>query len=144
MYRLFHGWLSLIMMAAVISIGLISIYQNSMVHTFIYAGVLITGASTVLMFFCSKCPCRVKSCRHLIIGSATKYIPKRKEGSYSLTELTLTSLAVAGISLYPQYWLIKKPVFLVLFWVIALSLVAEITVFICRKCENRFCPASRS
>ncbi len=140
MNRLFHGWISLIMMGTIVSIGFFEIFSNSIVYSALYLGVVIIGLIIVLIAFCSKCKCKDSSCRHIIFGIITRYLSKRMPGKYSFFDIFLTVIGLLSIIIFPQYWLIKSPFLFGLFWTTCIILFMEITFFICKKCENDYCP----
>lgn len=108
----------------------------------IFLAVIAAGGSMILIGFCSKCPCRFKTCSHIIFGPLTRFLPLRKPNDYSVADYVLTIAGAAGIVLYPQFWLVKKQLFLITFWFTGLLLCTEILVFLCKKCRNNKCPAS--
>jgi hypothetical protein len=44
------------------------------------------------------------------------------------------------VVLMPQYWLVKKPLLLALFWIICLPILATFPLYYCKKCRHTLCP----
>jgi hypothetical protein len=144
MKRIFHGWLSLVLMGVVFAISVGTLISISYLLTIFYVAITSIASLVIVYFFCAKCPIRLTSCRHIIVGPLTRFLPQRREGSYTRFEIAATSVAVLTILIFPQFYLINKIPLLISFWVIAVLLFAEITIFICRGCGNRYCPANMS
>jgi len=140
MKRILHGWISLFLMAIIVALGFKCICKYSLIFAILYGCIAIDGLTAVLAAFCSKCPCRLTSCRHIILGPITRILPGRKEGKYSAIDIVFTTIGVLSIIIYPQYWLFKDVPTFIGYWVTVFLLVLEITLFICTGCENLFCP----
>jgi|WetSurMetagenome_2_1015567.scaffolds.fasta_scaffold869644_1 hypothetical protein len=140
MKRILHGWISLLLMAIIVALGFKGILKYSCVFTGIYGCVVFAGMTAVLAAFCSKCPCRLTSCRHIILGPITRILPRRVEGKYSTVDLVFTAAGFLSIIIYPQFWLFRDVPIFIGYWATVILLVLEITLFICTGCENEFCP----
>jgi hypothetical protein len=44
------------------------------------------------------------------------------------------------MTVFPQYWLLKQPVYFYLFAALCLIAAADIQFFACKGCTNGFCP----
>lgn len=143
LHRLLHGWLSLLLMVMVCMVGAYAVLRYSAAAAGTYAFVVVAGMAGVLAAFCAKCPCRLTGCRHIVLGPLSTVFPKRREGAYSVLDILLTGIGFGAIVLFPQYWLVRHIPLLVLFWALVAVLLAEISLFICKRCENSYCPAKR-
>lgn len=139
---LFHGWISMAIILLIMVFGIIPILMDSIFFAGLYLFGTIIGFLMIFYSFCSKCPCRQADCRHIILGPIADKLFKRTEGKYSFFDYFLTTIGVSIIILFPQLWLIKKPVMLILFWTSAVLLVLEISINICRTCNNHYCPCN--
>jgi hypothetical protein len=135
-----HGWFSLILMATLFSIAIVSLLTNPTIVILSYLLITLLGGIIVVYSFCAKCPIRTTSCRHIIVGPLTRILPERKQGSYSAVEIFFTALAILAITGFPQFALLSKIPLFIIYWVTAVVLVLEITLFICRGCGNVYCP----
>jgi hypothetical protein len=143
MQRTVLGWLSLVLMVIIVTVGMAAIIPFSSYYSLLYLAVFVVSTGLVLFFFCSKCPCRHKSCGHIVLGPMTRLFPKRTEGKYSFIDITLTTVGFSGIFLFPQFWLFKQLPLLLLFWIFTGLLIALILLFICKKCDNINCPVKK-
>ncbi len=139
-----HGWLSLILMAALLSISIASLISNPVTQMIVYLLITIAGGTVVVYSFCAKCPIRMTGCRHIIIGPLTRFLPQRKQAPYSTLDILFTTIAVLAIVGFPQFTLISKMPLFISYWTTAILLVLEITMLICRECGNVYCPVRRS
>jgi hypothetical protein len=135
-----HGIVSMVLLLAVMVIDTAAITSSSLTTGAIY--LLIVGASSMLLLYsyCAKCPCRNNNCGHFLPGRLTRWLPKRKEGPYTPLDYAATVLAIALIILLPQLWLADKPLLLAISWGLLVISGIEITLFVCRGCENTYCP----
>ena len=141
-YRLLHGWISLVLMGLVFSVGSIAIVRENRGMFITYLLFSAAGATGVLYAFCAKCSCR-DACRHVFPGSLSRLLPRRETAPYTFKDLAMTVVGIAPIVLFPQFWLFGQKRLLLLFWQLSAALVAEILLFVCRGCTNRYCPACR-
>jgi hypothetical protein len=139
----FHGLLSISLILAASMTGMTAISRESWLLAVIYLGIIVASWMAVIGTFCVKCPCRLDSCAHVFPGKITKIFPAKKPGSYSLKDMIITALALALIFTYPQYWLWKEKNLFITFWLMIIIALAEIYLFVCRGCSNRYCPNFR-
>ena len=139
----FHGITSLIVFAAALLVGLIGIAVDAPPAAALYA--MLLGAATLIVCgaYCAKCPCRKEGCGHLLPGLIAQMMPTRRQDPYHALDLILTGLALAAMVLFPQPWLLRKPVLLLLFWVLAAAAATEIVLRVCPRCRNPHCPMTR-
>jgi hypothetical protein len=136
----FHGVFSLVLITVSMIVGIIALFEQSTALGGIYILIILISQPVILYAFCSKCPCREDSCRHVFPGKLTKIFPGREENAYTGWDLFWTSLALAVLFLFPQYWLWKNKILLILFWIPSVVAVLEILNFVCRGCKNFHCP----
>jgi hypothetical protein len=141
-YRLVHGWISIVLMGLIVATGSIAIFRENRLMPLAYLFFLSTGMVGVLYAFCTKCACK-DSCRHIFLGPLSRLLPCREVAPYTIGDILMTVAGFSPMVVFPQYWLLKQKPLLVLFWQLTAALVVEITVFICRGCGNTHCPAKR-
>jgi len=141
--KVFHGWLSLVLLSAVAAVALVAISRYSLPATAGFLALSAVAGAIVVYAFCAKCPCRSGSCGHIVFGPLSRVFPLRKQGPYTIVDIGATAACMAAIILYPQYWLVKQIPLLAAFWSVTAVLLVDILVFICRGCGNAYCPAQR-
>ena len=141
-FRLLHGWISVILIGLIVTVGCIAIYRIDRLMTFAYLLFSAGGMTGVLYAFCAKCTCR-NACRHLFPGELTRFLPRHGSGPYTSADMAMTVIGFSPL-LFPQYWFFGQKALLFLFWQLTAALVAEILLFVCRGCTNRHCPANRT
>lgn len=136
--RQFHGVtsLSLVLIATLIALGVMFI--TSWLLGVIYLAVMALAPQAILRAYCAKCPCQAH-CAHIIPGKAAMSF-SRTPGPYTLSEIGIMSIAIVLLLGLPQYWLWSYPVLFATFWVLSGIAVIQIRVFICKTCNNIYCP----
>ena len=133
-----YGILGLVMITAAFLVGLYGILQYSGTAACIY---LIGSIAVYLIFvyaFCAKCPVR-NNCNHVVMGMVTHFIPNRTTGAYSRCDLLGTLLFFAFVALFPQYWLIRTPMLMLVFWILFVGNLVITHYRCCKGCGNIYC-----
>ncbi|RDU25005.1 hypothetical protein [Anaerosacchariphilus polymeriproducens] len=142
----FHGVFSLLIIMFAMLIGLVSIMLHSIQIGLFYITALFLLPIVVIFSYCSKCMCRLEDCGHVFPGKITKLLPKRKVREYYLKDILGVMIPALILCGFPQYWLWKcKPLFFI-FWALLLIGIAEIYLFVCKKCRNvncKLCPKNK-
>jgi hypothetical protein len=136
-----HGMVSAVLFVLAVGVGLLAIYLVSPAIALVYMALCAVLFVVVLWGFCARCPHRGVSCAHLIPGVLASLLPERKCQPYSPGERAGAAVALLFMVLFPQPWLIAKPLLLVLFWALVAGAALEIRVAVCRGCANIYCPA---
>jgi hypothetical protein len=129
--------LFLVFMAMAIAVG--TVFPTAPLMAVLYIVIALFGFVLVLVSYCAKCPCRENGCGHVLPGKLAKFLPKRKEGPYSLTDYTFTAIGAAAILLIPQLWLIRNIPALLLFWGCAVVAALISYLLVCPDCPNEYC-----
>jgi len=140
MNRQIHGILSLLIILAAVITAALAIVQSSVIWTAVYLVGTFLSALVMINSFCTKCPCRKTDCGHVIPGKLTRFFPSRPEGPYTFMDKTGIVVPVVFMIVFPQYWLLEHPSYFYLFAVLCLVAAADIQFFVCKGCNNRFCP----
>jgi hypothetical protein len=134
-----YGITGLAMITAAFLVGLYGILRYSVTGACIYLAGSIAVFLIFVYAFCAKCPVR-NECVHIVMGMATLVLPGRSPGIYSRCDLLGTTLFFGFIALFPQFWLIRDPVLMVIFWILFLGDLAITHYRCCRGCGNTNCP----
>ena len=140
MNRQMHGILTLLILAAAVVTATIAIVQSSVMWALLYVIGILLSSHVVVYSFCTKCPCRNTGCGHVIPGKLTRFFPRREEGPYTFWDRTGVVVPIVFMIVFPQYWLLSQPVYLYLFVALCLIAAADIQFFVCKECNNTFCP----
>jgi hypothetical protein len=140
MNRQIHGLLSLLILAAAVVTATVAILQTSVLWAVLYIIGIFLSCLVLIYSFCTKCPCRKTGCGHVIPGKLTRFFPPREEGPYTFSDRTGVVVPIVFMIVFPQYWLLSHPTFFYLFVGFCLIAAADIQFFVCKGCNNRFCP----
>jgi hypothetical protein len=140
----FHGYISIVFFFISIIIGIISIVPYSLHAALLNALTVFIMIFSVSFYYCSKCPTR-ELCNHWLFGKVSKLVSKYKPENYNTFDLLFgTILPLAIVVLMPQFWLLKSPVLLLLYWSFMALAVVDVVFFVCTKCENQKCGMCRN
>lgn len=131
-----------ILMAGSIFLGGIQIWKFSRLWTGFYGGAVVLSLFSITFCWCRKCSRRLNSCTHLWFGHVTKLFPASENKPYRWFEHAGKWFYLAGITLFPVYWLVRDLEILVIYSLLNLSVFLLGTLFSCRTCTNRYCSGS--
>jgi hypothetical protein len=140
MNRQTHGILSILIMSAAVLTATFVILQSSAIWAVLYLVGILLSCLVIVYSFCTKCPCRKTGCGHVIPGKITRFFPPRAEGPYTLRDLAGVVVPLVFMIVFPQYWLLSRPVYFIVFAALCLVAAADIQFFVCKECSNRHCP----
>lgn len=139
-----HGIISVFFVIAAMITGFIAIFYNSSLIAFCYAMIVLVAYCVIAKVYCSKCQCR-DTCNHLFVGMLSKLLSRPNKVPYTKSDMFYGAALPIGITVsLPQFWLIKSPLLLLLFWVLLLIGATEIILFVCKGCKNTKCSMYRS
>jgi len=136
----FHGVLMLSLLGSACVVGLVAILLESLLLGLLYLGVVSAALLTIVYCFCGKCLCRLDACVCIFPGKLSQLLPERKDKSYTVWDIGAVFISLFAIALFPQYWLFKRMILLIIFWLLFLGAHAEIMLVVCRRCGNERCP----
>jgi len=136
----FHGVLMLSLLGSACVVGLIAISFESLVQGLLYLAVVALALLTIVYCFCGKCLCRLDACVCIFPGKLSQLLPERKGTRYTFWDIGAVFISLSAIALFPQFWLLKRMIFFITFWLLFLGAHAEIMLVVCRRCENERCP----
>jgi len=126
------------MLIAAVLVGLYGIFLYSVIA----AGIYLVGCIAVLLIFvyafCAKCPVR-NNCIHVLQGMVTHLMPGRTTGAYSRGDLLGLLLFFGFVALFPQYWLIRNLMLMLIFWILFLGNLVITHYGCCKGCGNIYC-----
>jgi hypothetical protein len=138
--RKFHGVLSLFLACLSVLVALVAAARASAALALLYACIVAAGSSILIYCFCGKCPCRKAGCGHVLPGMIASALPARRQGPYGFLDFFCAAFSASIIVLFPQVFLLKDPILFAVYWIIMLSCLFEIRLFVCRGCHNVNCP----
>ncbi len=103
-----------------------------------YLALSVAGMLGIVYAFCAKCPCKAR-CGHVLPGLIARLFP-RQPGPYARWEIALVMVGLVLIVGFPLFWLWQNVAALVVFAVLNALAVWDITRFVCRACNNIYCP----
>jgi hypothetical protein len=123
-------------------VGAWGIYSQSITWGLIYTGVAMAGlVGGVLYGLCSHCPYPYdhSDCLFMpypVIKRLYRFRPEPLTPWDKIGFIAGTLVVV----LMPQYWLVKEPLLLALFWILCLPTLATFPLYYCKKCRHILCP----
>jgi hypothetical protein len=139
-----HGLVSILLAIFALVLGLYSVISQSLVYGLMYAAVMTVSPFIIGYAFCSKCPCKVDSCGHVFVGKITKYVPERKQGSYTMIDYIAVCIPVLVLIAFPQMWLWDNKILFGIFWVCFMAAGIDVIFFVCTRCGNKECAMCRN
>lgn len=125
-------------------IGLLGISLESIVGAAAYAGFALFGLLVLFGFgICSHCPYiyeEYTDCLFPPWGRVYKKLYRFRSSVLSLWDKILLLVMMIGIVAIPQYWLLKNPWVLGLFWLFCAPTIAGFALYECRRCQHFGCP----
>lgn len=133
------GVAALVAIGVSIIIGLFAVYKASVLFAGIYVGLIFSCGFLVLYYYCSKCECNATRCSHKYPGKLACKIKKKSNDPYTRFDQFITVLSVVVLLGFPQYWLLKDSLFLVIFWSFTFVGATMVFFYICPRCHNKKC-----
>ena len=135
----FYGILGLLLVFFAIILGLVAIIADSVEYASIYLVVVLICVLGVLYSYCMKCKCQDTACGHILPGKIVKYLPKRKQTSYTFLDKSIMGVSIFLVFFFPQIWLIRNLLLFTVFWIIVS--IRGILLFkrVCPVCANDIC-----
>ena len=134
----FHGITSLGLTFIANIIAVVAMFLTSWMLGVVYLAVMVIAPQAILRTYCAKCPCKAH-CGHVFPGKAALAFQK-EPGPYTPTELAILGITLLLLFGLPQFWLWQYPVLFVVFWVLSAIAFIQIRAFVCRTCDNVYCP----
>jgi hypothetical protein len=138
MKNLPHGIISIILAGLAIFVGIIAVFEDSIILAMLYLAANILGFLIIVYSYCTKCAGRAK-CAHVILGKITKLLPHREQSKYSFFDYAGVVVPFILIVAFPQFYLIKHFWMLIGFWLFLLVAILEINKYVCITCVNSKC-----
>jgi hypothetical protein len=106
----------------------------------IFYGVCMAGGGLLILYsYCSKCPAARNGCAHYFPGKIIRYLPQRKAGSYTKTDLAGIFFGIFILIGIPQPWIFEHTFLFLVYWMsLAVSLIL-IRWKLCLVCTNAYC-----
>ena len=133
------GLTSIGLLAVAIVLATVGAFMTWWVLAVLYVAICAVCLAGILYVFCAKCPCQAH-CGHVIPGKLAALVG-REPGPYSELENAVVAGALLLLLGLPQVWLWRNLALAATFWVFVAIAILEIRMFVCRACDNAFCPA---
>jgi hypothetical protein len=127
-------------------VGTCGIYLQAPIWAVIYLGFsLVAFAAVILPGLCAHCPypSRHSTCLFLPPTLLNRFYPYQGPHMRPSAKIWIAA-AMAGIVIMPQLWLVDRISLLILFWLLALPVLAAFPVYYCRRCRHFDCPLNKS
>jgi hypothetical protein len=127
------------------AVGTWGIYLKSPLWSLFYLLYSIGGFTLVILpGLCAHCPYpyRFSTCLFFPLGLLKRYYPY-KGPRMSRAEKIFVAVVMAGIFIFPQFWLLRQPGTLAVFWLLALPVLIVFPLYYCRRCRHVGCPMNR-
>ena len=134
-----HGIVSIGLVGLAVIIAVLTGFQVSLGLGVVYLAGCVIAPLGIVYAFCAKCACR-HGCAHIVFGKLAMALTKRQEGPYAKAEVAVVVVLLLWLLGFPQIWLWRTPVWLVLFSLLNAIAVLEIRATVCPACENVHCP----
>jgi hypothetical protein len=138
MTRQLYGVIGLCMLTAAILTGAYAISRYSVTAAGIYLAGVLVFLIAFIYAYCTKCPIRDR-CVHVAMGLVTRLMPDRPAGPYTREELIAVVVFFGFVVIFPQYWLIRVPEVMGVFWVLFLGEWILTHYTCCYGCGNMYC-----
>jgi len=135
-----HGITSLSLVMLTLIIATVVMFLTSWLLGVVYLLVAALAMFIIIYGFCAKCPCRTH-CGHVIPGKLAVALTKRQSGPYTTIEVVGLVLGLVLLVGLPQPWLWTYRGWFITFWVLNAIALIQIRSFVCRVCDNIYCPA---
>jgi hypothetical protein len=139
----FHGVLSLLFVFTAVMMVLIYLLSLSVGLGLVYLAIIIIANPLVIYAYCGKCLCREHACSHVFPGKLTRFLPPRKQGSYTIADYAWTGIAFVALLGFPQAWLWHSSILFAVFWLLLIVGLIEILFRVCPRCQNKHCPSGK-
>jgi hypothetical protein len=106
---------------------------------------VLSFALVVLPGLCAHCPypSRYGTCLFLPPKLVNRFYPYKGPHMNPLSKIAVP-IAMAGIVLLPNLWLVSDPLLLMLFWLLALPTLMVFPIYYCRRCRHVECPLNKA
>jgi hypothetical protein len=145
---LFPTWEVMLMRACIygfVTVGLVGVFMESAVYGATYAAFLGVAAVVHLKWFCCHCP---NPWMHDTCITAPprlmRALMKHRPGPLSIGEKLVVFTTMAGAMLIPQFWLVRQPMLMVLYWAFCLPTFFVFPLHLCKRCRSEHCPFNKA
>jgi Na+/proline symporter len=128
------------------AVGAYAIARQNPLWAWAYVALGVFGFTLVVLpNICARCPypSQFSTCLFLPPGLMKRFYPY-KETKMSLSGKIATLLAMAGMVIMPQFWLVHNLPLFALFWLIGLPVLTAFPFYYCSRCRNFSCPMNKA
>lgn len=138
------GYLVNLLMFVYLTLGMVMVLSSNVYLGLLYGAIIAASFLSIAYAWCSKCVCRFHGCTHLWLGKLAQLLPLREPGRYTAGDWAGMGLYLAGLHLFPLYWLWQNKIALMLFGGLALATFLVGSMYACGICKNGHCPMNRN
>jgi hypothetical protein len=122
--------------------ALIAVGSHSISWLGIYLAICLGGIAMVLRFFCTRCPHYMRkgnTLNCLFFRGLPKFFAPRP-GKLNFLDIAVTLGVSAVVVLFPIYWLVGKPVLLIIYGLSVAVAIIAVRRMECERCIYFACP----
>ena len=128
--------------------GAYAIYVQSVTWGTAYIMFLIFGSFVSLGYcVCAYCPYifpDYSDCLFPPFGTVVRKLYKFRPGPIRVMDKIGFLTMMVGVITIPQYWLLKRPIILIVFWMFCLPTLMGFVFYECRRCQHHDCLFNRA
>lgn len=128
------------------AVGTYGIFKQSPGWAAVYLLYSVLGfALVVLPGLCAHCPypTRYGTCLFLPPGLLKRFYLYKGPHMHPASKIA-APIALVGMVLFPNVWLVSDPPLLIPFWLLGLPIVAVFPMLYCRRCRHFDCPLNKA
>lgn len=128
-------------------IGFLVIFHQNVYWALAYAVFVAYGVLGIVQrhLVCPRCPHlhQYADCLQLHPKLTKMLVKKPTSRPMNRIEKGLFLIIMLGLFIFPQYWLVKMPMYLVIFWVFGGAWYLSQWFYFCKRCRVKTCPFNR-
>jgi hypothetical protein len=128
------------------AVGTYGIFKQSPGWAVIYVAYSVLSFTLVVLpGLCAHCPFPSKygTCLFLPPGLINQFYPYKGPRMHPASKIAVP-ITLLGMVLLPNIWLVSDPPLLMLFWLLALPILAVFPLYYCRRCRYFDCPLNKA
>lgn len=133
---------------ACVIIGAYGIFLHSMTWGIAYIAFLLFGSFVSLGYcVCAYCPYifpDYSDCLFPPFGTVVRKLYRFRPGPIRAMDKIGFLIMMVGVIAIPQYWLLKRPTLLMVFWICCLPTLLGFVFYECRRCQHYDCLFNRA
>lgn len=123
-------------------IGFFGIYAEDPIWAWGYAVFGVIGFLLVVIpMLCAHCPYpyHYNTCLFITPAFLKRFYPYRGPKMSTFGKIAVF-VVLAGMAVFPNFWLVTDLPLLLLFWIVGLPTIAALPFYYCKRCRHTGCP----